>query len=225
LTGVTEHLPAAVLWDMDGTLVDTEPAWLAAEAALVEQFGGVWHHEDSVQLIGQGLGVTARFMQTRGVDLPEREIIERLTAIVLQQIEREIPWRPGARELLSALRDAGVPTALVTMSIRPLAERMVNGMGFSAFDHIVSGDDVDQPKPHPQPYLRAAELLGVDIAECVAIEDSIPGVQSALDSGAHVIGVPNIIKLPEQRGVTLWPSLAGRTVADLVAEYAERTSR
>jgi beta-phosphoglucomutase-like phosphatase (HAD superfamily) len=65
----------------------------------------------------------------------------------------------------------------------------------------------------------------VDIAECVAIEDSIPGVQSALDSGAHVIGVPNIIKLPEQRGVTLWPSLAGRTVADLVAEYAERTSR
>src|SRR5215218_9707502 len=130
LCGVTETLPAAVLWDMDGTLVDTEPSWLAAEAALVESVGGTWHHADSVQLIGQGLGITARFMQSRGVDLPEREIIERLTAIVLQQIEREIPWRPGARELLAELREAGVPTALVTMSIRPLAERMVSGMGF-----------------------------------------------------------------------------------------------
>jgi beta-phosphoglucomutase-like phosphatase (HAD superfamily) len=118
-----------------------------------------------------------------------------------------------------------VPTALVTMSIRPLAERMVEGMGFHAFDHIVSGDDVERPKPDPQPYLRAAQLLGVDITDCVAIEDSIPGVQSALDSGAHVIGVPNIIKLQEQPGVTLWPSLAGRTVADLVAKYAEGTPR
>ena len=222
---MTEHLPAAVLWDMDGTLVDTEPAWLAAEAALVESFDGVWHHEDSVQLIGQGLDVTARFMQSRGVDLPEREIVDRLTAIVLQQIEREIPWRPGARELLSALRDAGVPTALVTMSVRALADRMVTGMGFFAFDHVVSGDDVEQAKPHPEPYLRAAELLGVDIGECVAIEDSIPGVQSALASGAHVIGVPAIVKLQEQPGVTIWPSLAGRTVADLVATYAEAAGR
>ena len=225
LTGMTEHLPAAVLWDMDGTLVDTEPAWLAAEAALVEQFGGVWHHEDSVQLIGQGLSVTARLMQTRGVDLPEREIIERLTAIVLQQIEVEIPWRPGARELLSELRDAGVPTALVTMSIRPLAERMVAGMGFTAFDHIVSGDDVERPKPDPEPYLRAAALLGVDITDCVAIEDSLPGVQSAVNSGAHVIGVPNIVQLPEQPGVTLWPSLAGRTVADIAAKYTDGAAR
>jgi HAD superfamily hydrolase (TIGR01509 family) len=164
-------------------------------------------------------------MQSRGVDLPEREIIERLTAIVLQQIELEVPWRPGALELLAELREAGVPTALVTMSIRPLAERMVSAMGFHAFDHIVSGDDVERPKPDPQPYLRAAQLLGVDITDCVAIEDSIPGVQSALDSGAHVIGVPNIIKLQEQPGVTLWPSLAGRTVADLVAKYAEGTPR
>ncbi len=210
---------------MDGTLVDTEPFWLAAEAALVESVGGVWHHEDSVQLIGQGLGITARFLQTRGVDLPEREIIERLTAIVLQQIEDAVPWRPGARELLAALREAGVRTALVTMSIRPLAERMVAAMGFHAFDLIVSGDDVEQPKPHPEPYLRAAEQLGVDITECVAIEDSIPGVQSALASGAHVIGVPNINRLAEQPGVTLWPSLAGRTVEDLVAKYAEGRTR
>lgn len=210
---------------MDGTLVDTEPSWLAAEAALVASFGGEWDHEDSVQLIGQGLGITARFLQTRGVDLPEREIIERLTAIVLQQIEDAVPWRPGARELLAALREAGVRTALVTMSIRPLAERMVAAMGFHAFDLIVSGDDVEQPKPHPEPYLRAAEQLGVDITECVAIEDSIPGVQSALASGAHVIGVPNIIRLAEQPGVTLWPSLAGRTVEDLVAKYAEGRTR
>jgi HAD superfamily hydrolase (TIGR01509 family) len=210
---------------MDGTLVDTEPAWLAAEEALVAEAGGVWSHEDSLQLIGQGLGVTARLMQRRGVDLPEREIIEQLTATVMVQVATNVPWRPGARELLSELKDAGVPTALVTMSIRPLAEHMVAAMGFEAFDHIVSGDDVPEPKPHPAPYLRAAELLGVRIEECVAIEDSVPGVESARAAGALVIGVPNIVKLPEQPGVVLWPTLAGRTVADLAREHAAGARR
>jgi HAD superfamily hydrolase (TIGR01509 family) len=221
----TGTLPAAVLWDMDGTLVDTEPAWLAAEEALVAKAGGVWRHEDSLQLIGQGLSVTAQVMQRRGVDLPEREIIEQLTATVMMQVADNVPWRPGARELLRELRSLGVPTALVTMSIRPLAEQMVAAMGFDAFDHIVSGDDVAESKPHPAPYLRAAELLGVRIEDCIAIEDSVPGVESAHASGALVIGVPNMVALSERPGVVLWPTLADRSVADLTRERAERGTR
>jgi HAD superfamily hydrolase (TIGR01509 family) len=213
-------LPAAVLWDMDGTIIDTEPYWMDAETQLVESFGGAWSHENALTLVGQGLWHSARVLQSHGVKLSDDEIITRLTDAVLDRLrDGGLPWRPGARELLLELRRSGVPTALVTMSIRKMAVAVAEAIDFDAFDVVVAGDDVTHAKPHPAAYLHAAELLGVDPAECVAIEDSAPGVAAAAASGAATIGVPLHVPLLAD-GFTIWPTLLGRTVDDLSAVLA-----
>lgn len=200
---------------MDGTLVDTEPYWMNAERDLVHSYRGTWSAEDGLTLVGQGLETSARILQSRGVELSTTAIIDHLTERVLDQTRAGIPWRPGALELLAALHDAGIPLALVTMSMRALAEHIVTETRGALFELIVSGDDVENPKPHPEPYLRAARLLGVEITDCVAIEDSVPGLASAVAAGAVVIGVPAHIDLPPSEDYTLWSTLAGRTVDDI----------
>lgn len=220
---IPPSLPAAVLWDMDGTLVDTEPYWMASEAELVASFGGTWTHDDGLMMVGLGLWNAAEILRGRGVDLSHDDIVHRLTTSVQEKLSTQgVPWRPGARELLGGLRERGVRTALVTMSVRRMAEQIVGHIPFDAFDAIVSGDEVEQPKPHPQPYLRAAELLGVDPREAVAIEDSLVGLSSAVASGAIAIGVPHIVPLPESDEHTLWETLAGRTAEDVFAVAAAR---
>lgn len=220
---MTTRLPAAVLWDMDGTLVDTERYWMAAEEELVASFGGRWTHEAALQLVGSGLWESARVFQAAGVDLDADTIVARLTARVQEQLaEHGVPWRPGARELLEALREASVPTALVTMSIRAMADDIVAAIPFVAFDVIVTGDAVDNAKPHPEPYLTAAAALGVDVAECVAIEDSPAGLESAWAAGAITVGVPNFVSLDEAPSHVLWPSLADKSVADVAALLSAR---
>ncbi len=217
--------PAAVFWDLDGTLVDTEPYWMASETELVASYGGTWTHEDGLQLVGLGLWNSAEILKARGVRLTPDEIVQWLTTRVQQKLDTEgVPWRPGARELLQDLRERGVPTALVTMSVRRMAEQIVAHIPFDAFDAIVSGDEVTEPKPHPEPYLRAAALLGVDARDAVAIEDSLVGLSSAVASGAATIGVPHIVPLPEADAHTLWTSLEGKTADDVVAVALERAA-
>jgi len=202
---------------MDGTIVDTEPYWMVAERELVTAHGGTWSREQGMQLVGSGLAQSARILQEAGVDLGIDAIIETLTDRVMEQVAVELPWRPGARELIAQLRDAGIPVGLVTMSIRRMALQVAEAVGHGAFAVVIAGDDVEHPKPHPQPYLLAAERLGVSIADCVAIEDSQFGLTSAIASGAAAIGVPLHLSLPEGPTHELWPTLAGRTVADLGA--------
>jgi HAD superfamily hydrolase (TIGR01509 family) len=203
---------------MDGTLVDTERYWMAAEEELVESFGGRWTHEDALGLVGSGLWESARVFQAAGVDLDADTIVARLTARVQEQLaEHGVPWRPGARELLEALRVASVPTALVTMSVRAMADDIVRAIPFEAFDVIVTGDSVDNAKPHPEPYLVAAAQLGVDVRACVAIEDSPAGLTSAWSAGAVTVGVPNFIALDEAPAHVLWQTLADKSVADVAA--------
>jgi HAD superfamily hydrolase (TIGR01509 family) len=212
---VTAPLPSAVLWDMDGTLVDSEPYWIEAETDLIHSFGGDWSHEEAMQLVGSGLWHSARIIQAKGVTLSEDEIIDRLTDRVIERLTERVPWRPGARQLLTAVREAGIPTALVTMSISRMAHHVADRVGFDAFDAVVAGDEVTHAKPHPEPYLRGAQLLGVDIARAVAIEDSSTGVASALASGATVIGVPFLLDLNDSGAHALWDTLDGRGVDDL----------
>lgn len=207
---------------MDGTLVDTEPYWMLAETELIEAHGGTWTHDDALQVVGMGLWDAAAIFQAHGVELSADEIILWMTDRVLEQVAVEVPWRPGARELLAELKGAGIPTALVTMSIHRMAALIADAIGFPAFDVIVGGDDVSRPKPYPDPYLHAAELLGVDITECVAIEDSAPGLAAAVSSGAVTIGVPLHLPLAPGDTHTLWPSLDGKLLADVSALFAER---
>ena len=211
--------PAAVLWDMDGTLVDTEPYWLESEGELVRSFGGVWTTEDGLQLVGQGLEHSALILQSRGVELGVEEIILTLTDAVRDRIGRAVPWRPGARELLVELKEAGIPTALVTMSRRRMAldvaAALREALGRDGFDLVVAGDDVEHAKPHPEPYLTAAERLGVDITACVALEDSEPGVASAVAAGARVVALPLHIPLPPSPVYRLRDTLEGLTLTEL----------
>ncbi|WP_323741056.1 HAD family phosphatase [Microbacterium abyssi] len=215
------HKPQAVLWDMDGTLVDTEPYWMAAETALVESFGGTWSHEQAIQLVGNGLEDSARILRDAGVDMAPEAIVAHLTEEVRTALATQgVPFRPGARELLRDLQAAGIRTALVTMSLRRMARSVVDLMDFDAFEHIVAGDDADHPKPHPAPYLQAADLLGIDIADALVIEDSVTGLRSGLASGAVALGVPHMIPLDEAGAHALWPTLEGRTAGDIVDVFS-----
>lgn len=221
LTGTA--YPAAVLWDMDGTLVDTEPYWMRAETDLVESFGGVWTHDDCMLLVGSGLWASAAILQDRGVDLDADAIVQQLSDRVQEQLAAHgVPWRPGARELLAELKSAGIPTALVTMSVERMARQVAELIDFPAFDAIIAGDMVTHSKPHPEAYLTAADTLGVDPEHCVAIEDSAPGIAAAVASGAISIAVPHQLDLPDSILYTKWATLDGRTVADLADLYSDR---
>ncbi|MCK2021795.1 HAD family hydrolase [Microbacterium galbinum] len=202
---------------MDGTVVDTEPYWMAAETRLVESFGGTWTHEDALQLVGSGLIDSAIILQNAGVRMEAEAIVAHLTDEVQNLLRTEgVPFRPGARELLLDLKQAGITTALVTMSLRRMALSVVDLIDFPAFDLVVAGDDVDNPKPHPEPYLQAAALLDIDITEAIVIEDSPTGVRAGIASGAVTLGVPHIVPLDDLGAHELWPTLDGRTAHDLV---------
>ena len=205
---------------MDGTLVDTEPYWMDAETDLIESYGGTWTHEQALQLVGNGLIDSAIVLQRAGVAMGAQEIVDELTERVRVRLQQDgVPFRPGARELLRELRTAGIRTALVTMSLRRMAEDIVSLIGFDAFDVIVGGDDVERPKPFPDPYLQAADALGIDIADAVALEDSRTGLQAAVSARAVAIGVPHIVALDGLDADAIWDSLAGRGVDDLAAEF------
>ncbi|MBO9554394.1 HAD family phosphatase [Cellulomonas sp.] len=206
-------LPPAVLWDMDGTLIDTEPFWIAAETELVEAHGGVWTHEDGLQLVGSAMTVSAGILRSRGVDLPDDEIAAFLNTRVAAGVAAGVPWQPGAERLLKELKAAGVPMALVTSSFRVLAEPFARVAPY--FDVVVAGDDVSRPKPDPEPYLRAAAALGVDVARCVALEDSRSGIASAVASGARVVAVEVMQPVTPRPGLSRVASLEDLTLDDL----------
>jgi HAD superfamily hydrolase (TIGR01509 family) len=211
------QLPAAVLWDMDGTLVDTEPYWIDEEYALVAEFGGSWSEAHAHQLVGNDLITSANYIRTNGhVPLEPEQIIDRLLAGVIARVREHIPWRPGARELLAGLNRSAVPCALVTMSYQSLAQAIVATLPAGSFQIIVAGDDVTHGKPHPEPYLTAAARLGVSPQQCVAIEDSLTGVASAEAAGVPVLAVEHMLVIPPGARRTVLTSLAGLGAEDLM---------
>ena len=215
--GATAGL-AAVLWDLDGRLVDTEPYWIEQEYALVAEFGGSWNDEHAHSLVGNDLIVSARYIARHGgVPLAPEEIIERLLDGVVAQVRRHIPWRPGARELLDGLRAQAIPCALVTMSYQRLAQAVVESLPPGTFSAVVAGDDVANGKPHPEPYLTAAARLGVAPGECVAIEDSPTGVESAVAAGVHVLAVEHLLPIPAGPGRTHAVTLENWSPRELAA--------
>jgi HAD superfamily hydrolase (TIGR01509 family) len=219
---IPQSLPDAVLWDMDGTLVDTEPYWIDEEYALVAEYGGSWSDKHAHALVGNDLITSANYIQLNGgVPLPPEQIIERLLDGVIKRVRVHIPWRPGARELLTELRARGVPCALVTMSYQSLAQAIIETLPDGTFETVVAGDDVTHGKPHPEPYLTAAARLGIPPERCVAIEDSLTGVSSATAAGVPVLAVEHLVSIPPAEGRTVITSLEGWTAADLAALTAQ----
>lgn len=216
--------PEAILWDMDGTIIDSEEYWIVAETELVELFGGSWTHEQGLALVGNGLRKTAEVLQNTGVTLTSDEIIQTLTTRVLEQLEVAIPWRPGAPELMQEFHRLGIPQAMVTMSIERMARAVARLIPENPLTVVVAGDNVTNPKPDPEAYLRAADDLGVNVARCIAFEDSPAGCTSASRATAFTIGVKNIVDLDNAPLDVYLQSLAGVSAEDIISLAQARLS-
>ncbi|MBS2938078.1 HAD family phosphatase [Nocardioides sp. J2M5] len=183
---------------MDGTLVDTEPYWIETEYAMAEKYGGTWSQEHAMNLVGSALLDSGDYIRVHmGIDRTPQQIVDELLDGVVARVEDEVPWRPGARELLTDLVGRGVPCALVTMSWQRFVDPILAQLPEGSFSTVVTGDRVELGKPHPEPYLTAAAELGVDPAECVAIEDSNTGAKSAVAAGCTVVCVPHHVPILE----------------------------
>lgn len=216
--------PAALLWDFDGTLVDSEGSWYAAQVRLMADWGRPWGPEQAAGLVGLGLDEYARtLLAAAGRTGDARHWAEVLHDYALADIcAHGVAARPGALELVRAAAAAGVPCALVSATHARVLRAVVDDLAPGAFAVVVGGDDVTHTKPDPEPYLRAASLLGVDAGACVAIEDSRAGVASALAAGCLVLAVP-FRQVPDAAPrVVLRPSLEGLTLDDVTTLFREQ---
>ena len=193
---VTDHL-AAVLFDMDGTLVDSEKVWTVGLQELAEHYGGELSARARAAMVGGGADDTMAILH-EDLDQPWRDPAYGaawLDARVAELFADGLDWLPGAQELIAAVRAAGLRSALVTNTGRALADIALRTIGADNFDVVVCGDEVARVKPDPLPYVTAAKFLGLSPQECVVIEDSPAGVRSAFGAGCVVVAVPNELAL------------------------------
>lgn len=186
----------AVLFDMDGLLLDSERLWLETEAEVMAWLGGSWGPEHQEMLVGGSLDRTVAYMlKLTGPVAPPEEVGRRLLDGMADRLRADVPMMPGARELLDGVRAAGLPSALVSSTHRALMEHALDGMGRDRFTVTVAGDEVARTKPHPEPYLAATRLLRVEPRRCVVLEDSLNGATSGAAAGCHVIAVPSVVPI------------------------------
>ncbi|TFV82761.1 HAD family phosphatase [Blastococcus sp. CT_GayMR16] len=220
----------AVLFDMDGTLVETEQLWGDAMFELAARLGGRMSDEARAATVGTSMRTAMGILHADlGVVRSEAELqadaawVESRTAELMAD---GVAWRPGAPELLRSVRSAGLATALVTTTPRRLAEIVLrsirDGLGEDPFDITVCGDEVPARKPDPAPYLQAMDALGVEPGECVVIEDSQAGITAGLAAGAAVLGVPAVQAVAAEPGLTLRDGLVGVGPAELTSVLADR---
>jgi HAD superfamily hydrolase (TIGR01509 family) len=212
---VTDGLEA-VLFDMDGLLVDTEPLWFETETEVMARLGAPWTREDQERLLGGSMEHTVGYLLSKATRLaPPAEIARWMTDGMLRRAaDGRVIIRPGVHELIAEVAAAGVPYALVTGSQREFTDAVLGSTGLS-FTATVTGDDVTRPKPDPEPYLLAAKLLDAAPERCVALEDSPSGVASATGAGCLVIAVPSLLPIPGAPGRLVVPSLSDISLATL----------
>jgi HAD superfamily hydrolase (TIGR01509 family) len=222
----------AVLFDMDGTLVETEQYWGQAMFELAASLGGRMSAGARASTVGSTMRRSMTILHADlGLDRSEEQLladarwVEDRTA---QLLAAGISWCPGARELLTEVRAAGLRTALVTTTPRRLADIVLAtiraDLGADPFDVTVCGDEVPARKPDPSPYLQAMSALDVEAGECVVVEDSESGVAAGLAAGAAVLGVPTVQALQPEAGLTLRDGLSGVDVGVLAEVLAARTA-
>ena len=219
----------AVLFDMDGTLVETEEYWGEALFALARRLGGRLSADARRATVGSTMRTSMEIVY-RDIGVPRTEAqlvadatwVEDSTAVLLAE---QITWRPGAADLLLAVREAGLATALVTTTSRRLADIVLAAihadLDGDPFDLTLCGDEVPARKPDPAPYRMAMERLGVQPGECVVVEDSQAGISAGLAAGAAVLGVPTVQLVPPAPALTLRDGLEGVGVAELADVLAD----
>jgi HAD superfamily hydrolase (TIGR01509 family) len=219
----------AVLFDMDGTLVETEELWGEAMFELAARLGGRMSDDARARTVGTSMRVAMQILhEDLGIVRSEAELqadAAWIEARVAELMSAGIVWRSGAAELLRSVRAAGLATALVTTTPRALADLVLRSiredLGTDPFDLSVCGDEVPARKPDPAPYLQAMAALGAEPAECVVIEDSAAGIASGLAAGAAVLGVPTIQVVEPAPGLVLRDGLDGVGPAELEAVLAD----
>ncbi|MEU9842755.1 HAD family phosphatase [Actinomadura sp. NPDC048032] len=200
--------PHAVLFDMDGLLIDSERVWLEVESEVMAWLGGEWTPAHQERLVGGSLYLAVDYMlELTGADAPREEVGRRMLDGMAERLGACVPMMPGAKDLLAEIRAAGVTAALVSSSHRRLIEPVLDAVGREHFALSVAGDEVARTKPHPEPYLTAAARLGADPARCVVLEDSPNGVAAAEAAGCVTVAVPGLLPIPPAPGRTVVASL------------------
>lgn len=206
---------------MDGTLIDSEPLWFDTEMAILADHGYTLGPEHWVNVLGQPNEVAVRYLLgVSGISLTPEQLNHKIEATMTERLGQGIELVAGAKELFTELEAAGIPAALVTASSRRIVEASLGSIGAHRFRFTVSGDDVAHGKPHPEPYLTAARLLGVDPARCAVIEDSPNGARSGAAAGCRVLAIPHAAPIVPHPLITVADSLADVTLATLRALFA-----
>lgn len=197
----------ALLFDMDGTLVDSEPIWHEEMRAFAREHRIAWTAEDAHWTTGRPMAEWAERMRERGVALDRPTIIAAVAQAVADRVREDVPWLPGSLALLERVAALGIPAALITNATRLNAEAILDGAPAGALRFAVTRDDVTRDKPDPEPYATAIQRLGADASACIAFEDSGSGARSATGAGARLWFLTT--QLPES------PVPAERTIATL----------
>jgi len=217
---------SAILFDMDGTLIDSEPIWLEAEIEVMAEVGCKWDQADQINCLGGPMDRTEKYMQERSNNIkPYGYFGKRLEAVMEIKLSEKLELLPNALNLLKQCQNLSIPMALVTASTGKLMRSALTKFPKDIFAVTISCDDVVKTKPDPAPYLLAAEKLSVDITQCVVFEDSLTGIKSALGSGAQVVGIPHLVTMPSDPNLRVIDSLTQIDIQQVIAWYPFLNSR
>ena len=214
----------AVIFDLDGVLIDSESVWDAARRSVVADNGGTWTETATRAMQGMSSSEWSRYLHDElGVSLDPDEISRQVVERMLAAYEREVPLLPGAVEAVRRLAGRW-PLGLASSSNRPVIDAVLESAGLTGcFSATVSGDEVARGKPSPDVYLAAAGKLGVDAARAAAVEDSSNGLRAGAAAGMLVIAVPNREFPPADDALAL-ASLVVESVGELTPELIEEAA-
>jgi HAD superfamily hydrolase (TIGR01509 family) len=212
----------AVFFDMDGLLVDSEPEWLLSEIEVTAPYGYTWLPEDQVACLGGPLTRVGQYMFDKcGQQQSPEYFTQTLIDTQVARMRGNTPTMPGAISLLKELQSNGVKTALVSASPRNIVDAVLDNLGHDLFPFSISSDDVTNTKPNPECYVKAAQICGVEISNCLVFEDSLTGMNAAIASGAFLVGVPHLVSIQESEKVRVIKSLEQLSFAKLAELRAE----
>jgi HAD superfamily hydrolase (TIGR01509 family) len=198
----------AVFFDMDGLLVDSEPEWLKSESEITAAYGYQWTSQDQVACLGGPLSRVGQYMHAKCNQAETPDFFtNKLVEVQSEKMRSHTPFMPGAYELVKDLQKNGVKTGLVSASPRIIVDAVLDNVGAELFPFSISSDDVERTKPHPDAYLKAAQLTNSAIENCLVFEDSLTGVGAATSSGAWLVAVPHLVHVDESERVRVIKSL------------------
>lgn len=198
----------AVFFDMDGLLVDSEPEWLKSESEITAAYGYQWTSQDQVACLGGPLSRVGQYMHDKCNQAETPDFFtNKLVEVQSEKMRSHTPFMPGAYELVKDLQKNGAKTGLVSASPRIIVDAVLDNVGAELFPFSISSDDVERTKPHPDAYLKAAQLTNSAIENCLVFEDSLTGVGAATSSGAWLVAVPHLVHVDESERVRVIKSL------------------